>query len=203
MNAINTSPQFYLASASPRRHELLQLLGLRFQRIVSEIDESVQPQEAPGQYVRRLALAKARAGQHVMITTHSDPQDLPVMGADTSVIIDQRILGKPQNRDDGLAMLELLSGREHQVMSAVALVRGEREKVCINISRVRFRELSKQERETYWATGEPADKAGGYGIQGIGAMFVAELQGSHSGVMGLPLYETAELLHDFDIDILK
>jgi septum formation protein len=125
------------------------------------------------------------------------------MGADTCVVVDQQILGKPRNRDDGLRMLARLSGREHQVLSAVALVRQQHQALRIQTSRVRFRELSLREREAYWATGEPADKAGSYGIQGFGAIFIAELHGSHSGVMGLPLYETAELLREFNIDILQ
>ena len=196
-------PQLYLASASPRRRELLKLIGLRFERLVVAIDETPHPAEDPEHYVRRLALAKAQAGQQTLIAKpETINHNIPVMGADTSVVIDQQILGKPIDRADGLHMLAMLSGREHQVLSAVALVQQQRRQVKVNISRVRFRQLDLSEREAYWETGEPADKAGGYGIQGIGATFISELHGSHSGVMGLPLYETAELLRDFDIDII-
>jgi septum formation protein len=199
---VDATLQLYLASASPRRHELLTLIGVRFERLVVDVDESVQPSESPEHYVGRLALAKARAGQQAQIFSKK-PDTIPVMGADTCVVVDEHILGKPQNRDDGLQMLTRLSGREHKVLSAVAIVRRQQQALRIQTSRVRFRQLSLREREAYWATGEPADKAGSYGIQGFGAMFIAELHGSHSGVMGLPLYETAELLREFNIDILQ
>ncbi|MDX1604816.1 MAG: Maf family protein [Candidatus Competibacterales bacterium] len=193
--------QLYLASASPRRRELLDSLGLRVARVVAPVDETPRPGESPEDYVCRLALAKARAGQ-VALGGAPPGGEAPVLGADTTVVLEGAMLGKPGDREEGLAMLARLSDREHLVWSGVAVVRGEREAVCSHCSRVRFRALTSAERAAYWATGEPADKAGAYGIQGLGAMFVRELHGSHSGVMGLPLYETAELLQAFAIDIL-
>lgn len=190
--------QLYLASASPRRRELLTLLGLRFERLDAPVDETPLPGETPSDYVRRLALAKARAGLALL----AGRTEVPVLGADTTVVLDGEMLGKPRDRDDGLAMLARLSGREHRVLSGVAMVRGSHEQVRVQISRVQFRELDETERAAYWATGEPVDKAGAYGIQGLGAIFVSELHGSHSGVMGLPLCETAELLCAFGVDIL-
>lgn len=190
--------QLYLASASPRRRELLTRLGLRFERLDAPVDETLLAGEAPVDYVRRLALAKARAGQALL----TERATVPVLGADTTVVLDEVMLGKPRDRDEGLEMLARLSGREHRVLSGVAVVRGVHEQVRVQISRVLFREIDAAERAAYWATGEPADKAGAYGIQGLGATFVRELHGSHSGVMGLPLYETAELLCALGIDIL-
>lgn len=189
----------YLASGSPRRRELLASLGLRFERILAPVDESPLAAEPATDYVRRLALAKALAGQAALAA--GQPRR-PVLGADTTVVLDGELLGKPRDRGEGLAMLARLSGREHRVLSGVALVAGERTALRVQESRVRFRVLGAAERTAYWATGEPADKAGAYGIQGLGASFVAELHGSHSGVMGLPLCETAELLREFGIDIL-
>ena len=188
----------YLASASPRRYQLLQPLGLDVQRVMVAVDETPLADETPDQYVCRLALAKARAGRGV---TGLNPQ-IPVLGADTTVVLDGQIIGKPNHRAEGLAMLARLSGREHQVLTAVALVCGEREQLRLQTSQVVFRELSPAECAAYWATGEPVDKAGAYGIQGLGAGFVRHLQGSHSGVMGLPLFETLELLREFGIDRL-
>lgn len=187
--------QLILASASPRRRELLRQIGVRFQLHPVDLDESVLPDETPRAYVSRLALAKARAAQSALATP------LPVLGSDTTVVIDDKILGKPVNRADGLRMLAALSGRQHTVFSAVALIQGARREVRVNLSRVRLRTLSENERIAYWATGEPADKAGSYAIQGLGASFVSEIQGSHSGIMGLPLFETAELLALFGINI--
>ncbi|HXH03274.1 MAG TPA: Maf family protein [Candidatus Competibacteraceae bacterium] len=188
----------YLASASPRRRELLAQINVAFDVLQVEVDETPLPAETPADYVARLALAKARAGWERLETR--PPR--PVLGADTAVVIDGRILGKPRDRDDGLAMLALLSGREHQVLSAVALVQGGREALRVQLSRVRFRPLSAAECAAYWASGEPADKAGAYAIQGLAALFVQALEGSYSGVMGLPLYETGELLTEFGIALL-
>ncbi|MFO1351858.1 MAG: nucleoside triphosphate pyrophosphatase [Gammaproteobacteria bacterium] len=190
--------QLYLASASPRRRELLSMIGIRYETVLAPVDETPLAGEAPAAYVARLALAKARAGQAAL----AGSSNVPILGADTTVVVDGEIIGKPADRAEGLAMLARLSGREHEVLSAVALVRGGREAVRVNLSRVRFRRLSVAECEAYWASGEPADKAGAYGIQGVGAIFIRELHGSHSGVMGLPLFETAELLRDFGIHIV-
>jgi len=141
------------------------------------------------EYVRRIAVAKARAGADAV----GGRPARPVLAADTAVVVDGRILGKPADAGDALAMLALLSGRGHEVLTAVA-VHGRREQVRVSASRVRFRDIAPVEAAAYWATGEPCDKAGAYAIQGRGALFVAELQGSYSGVVGLPLFETAELL---------
>jgi septum formation protein len=190
------SVQLILASASPRRQILLQQAGIVFRKQVAEIDETPLDNEAAEDYVMRLALEKARA-----VRQHSDTGGLPVLGADTAVVVDGRLLGKPESLAHAREMLQLLSGREHQVMTAVALVR-EREAVQLSMSRVWFRPLSEKEIDAYWRTGEPQDKAGAYAIQGVGAIFIERLEGSYTGVMGLPLYETGQLLQDFDIHVL-
>jgi septum formation protein len=187
----------YLASGSPRRRELLAQIGVSYQILSVTVDETPLAGEDPSHYVSRLALAKARAG-------HASLQGLvlrPVLGADTSVTVDGTILGKPRDRTEGLAMLAALSGRTHRVLSAVALVAGAREATRVQESQVRFRPLTASECQAYWDTGEPADKAGAYAIQGRAAAFIIELIGSYSGVMGLPLFETSELLRDFAISI--
>lgn len=184
----------HLASASPRRRELLLQIGVPHQRVAAPIDESVLPGETPAAYVERLARAKAAAGLAVLGVA-----DACVLGADTAVVLDGRILGKPVDRADGLAMLAALSGREHEVLTAVAVCDGSRCAARVVGSRVRFRTVGAAEREAYWATGEPQDKAGGYAIQGLAAIFVERLEGSYSAVVGLPLAETAELLAGFGI----
>lgn len=195
-----TAPTLYLASQSPRRRELLAQLGLTPQRLSVAVDETPYPGEPPEDYVQRLALDKARAGLAVL---HSrEAGEAVVLGADTCVVVDDEILGKPRNRETALAMLEALSNRRHQVLSAVALCDGRQEDWRVQCSQVEFRALSPDECQRYWDSGEPADKAGAYGIQGLGAVFVRDLQGSYSGVMGLPLFETAELLANFGIQTL-
>ena len=189
--------QLILASASPRRLALLQQVGIVIRQQVAEIDETPLNNEAAEDYVVRLALEKARA-----VRQHSVDERLPVLGADTAVVVDGRLLGKPENLAHAREMLQLLSAREHQVMSAVALVRG-REAVRLSVSRVWFRPLGKNEIDDYWRTGEPQDKAGAYAIQGVGAIFIERLEGSYTGVMGLPLYETSQLLQDFGIQVLE
>lgn len=194
---MSSSIDLFLASSSPRRRELLAQLGIRFSLLSMELDESHRPGEAAEDYVRRLALDKARAGWASL----GDPAARPVLGADTAVIVDGHIMGKPQDRVQGLDMLQRLSGRSHQVLSAVALV-ARREAVRVNCSNVTFRTLSPADCAAYWETGEPRDKAGAYAIQGLAAMFITRLEGSYSGVMGLPLFETAELLQEFGINVL-
>ncbi len=189
--------RIYLASASPRRRELLRQIGVAYRLLPVVVDETPVPDEPPSVYVVRLALAKARAGARLL----GQHEFHPVLGADTAVVVDDAILGKPGDRDEGLAMLARLSGREHRVLSAVALATSTRDAVKVQESRVRFRELTRAECVAYWDSGEPSDKAGGYGIQGRAATFVAELHGSYSGVMGLPLFETAELLREFGIHL--
>ncbi len=188
-------PELILASHSPRRRELLTQIGVRFKTRGVDIDESVLPGESPQHYVERLALAKARA------CSAGVGAGQPVLGSDTTVVCDQHILGKPRDRDHALEMLMKLSGRGHQVITAVALVQGERSVVEVVTTQVFFRILSEQECQRYCDTGEPWDKAGGYAIQGLGAVFVERIEGSYSAVVGLPLNETARLLQQMGIDI--
>ncbi|GLX13318.1 Maf-like protein [Pseudomonas straminea] len=185
----------YLASASPRRRELLAQIGVPFTTHVVPIDETAQPGEAPAAYVERLARAKAQAA----LATLADRRDAVVLGSDTAVVLDGRILGKPVDREDALVTLGALSGREHQVLTAVALVSDSRAEARVVTSTVCFKPLDRKQIEAYWATGEPRDKAGSYGIQGLAAVFVSQMQGSYSAVVGLPLCETAELLAQFAI----
>ncbi len=180
----------FLASGSPRRRELLLQIGVAFRLLEVVVDETANLSEEPSSYVTRLACAKAEAGW----TCRDAATGAAVLAADTAVIIDDSILGKPQDRTAGMAMLQRLSGRSHQVLTAVALRSGNGVESRISRSVVSFRDIGTAEAGTYWDSGEPCDKAGGYGIQGLGAVFVANLSGSHSGVMGLPLFETAQLL---------
>jgi len=184
-------PALVLASASPRRRELLWQIGVAHRVAVAGVDERALSGEHAADCVQRLALAKART-----IWQEELHVGLPVLGADTAVVLDGEMLGKPATRADAIGMLLRLAGREHRVLTAVALVdrRGARVRLCD--SEVRFRELTHAECARYWESGEPRDKAGGYAIQGLAAVFVSALRGSYSGVMGLPLFETAELLDD-------
>ncbi|UCJ16889.1 Maf-like protein [Pseudomonas sp. MM211] len=185
----------YLASASPRRSELLKQIGVPFLTRIVPIDETPQADEAPEAYVERLALAKAVA----VLDSLTECDGAVVLGSDTAVVLDGRILGKPIDRADAVATLTALSGREHQVLTAVALISNERSGARVVTSTVRFKPLSQAQIEAYWETGEPHDKAGSYGIQGLAAVFVSQMQGSYSAVVGLPLCETAELLAEFAI----
>lgn len=180
----------YLASGSPRRRELLQQIGVAFHVIDAAVDETALRHEAPLAYVSRLAAAKADAGWR----GSRGAGDAPVLAADTAVVLDGSILGKPRGRDDALNMLQRLSGRSHEVFTAVALRAGTSPKIMVSRSLVTFRPIDAAEAGAYWDTGEPRDKAGGYAIQGRAAVFIRDLCGSYSGVMGLPLFETAELL---------
>jgi len=190
-------PQIYLASQSPRRRELLEQIGVRYQVITPEVPEHLADFESPGEYVIRLAIEKARAGWRLVA---GQSLQLPVMGADTVVVLDGEVLGKPQDRSHGLAMLQRLSGRSHLVLTGMALTRGEQLITRLSVSHVSFRATTEAERAAYWASGEPADKAGGYGIQGRGAAFIQRLEGNYSGVMGLSLFDAAEMLGAFGID---
>lgn len=176
-----------LASASPRRRELLTQIGIRHRVCPVEIDETPQPDEAPEAYVRRLAAEKSAA----CLALYGD--ELPILAADTAVVLGTNILGKPRDRADGVAMLRLLSGRTHQVYTAVSL-RGREHGQALSVTQVRFRALAEREIEAYWQSGEPLDKAGAYAIQGRAGLFVAAISGSFSGVVGLPLFETGQLL---------
>lgn len=176
-----------LASSSPRRRELLQQIGVEFEVRVNPVDETPFAAEKPADYVRRLAIIKAQASVQADDTR-------PVLGADTTVVCNGEILGKPANLSDAKRILGMLSGRAHQVMTAIALVQGQQIQSEVVVTDVVFRSLSDAEIEAYWASGEPCDKAGAYGIQGKGAVFVARIEGSYSAVVGLPLAETAALL---------
>ena len=193
----------YLASRSPRRRELLTQIGVRFQLLAfrappredAQVNEAVLPNEAPLDYVQRVARAKARFGWQLLAGRKLPVA--PVLAADTAVIVDDAILGKPAGRADAAYMLHLLSGRSHRVLTSVVLRLDDRELEALSESLVRFRTLDAQEISDYLATGEGDDKAGAYAIQGRAAQFIPEIQGSYSGIMGLPVYETAELLRRF------
>ena len=190
------SPALLLASASPRRRELLWQIGVPHAVAIAAIDERPLADEPPDECVCRLALAKAQriAEGEPDGRSGSELAALPVLGADTAVVVDGAMLGKPADRAAGLAMLAQLSGRTHEVLTAVALVTPGGHGVRLSRSEVRFRAIDAPERERYWASGEGRDKAGGYAVQGYAAVFIAGLHGSYSGVMGLPLFETASLL---------
>ncbi len=190
-------PQLHLASMSPRRSELLRQLGVVHSIIRADVDETPHKGEHPKEYVIRLAQEKALSGQAQL-----DEQEYGlILAADTAVVVDNQILGKPKAREEALEMMQLLSNRAHWVYSGVALA-GNSVESRISESLVTFREVTKNEAIAYWESGEPADKAGGYGIQGLGALFVTRIEGSYSGVMGLPLYETTQLLIKAGIDPL-
>lgn len=181
------APRLLLASASPRRSALLTQIGVAHRVQATAIDETPLPGEAPRALVLRLACGKARAGL-------AQAAGLPVLGADTEVVLEGRVFGKPRDAADAQAMLLALAGREHQVLSAVALATAGGVHSLVSESQVRLRAVTPAEARAYWDSGEPRDKAGGYAIQGLAAVFVSALSGSFSGVMGLPLYETAQLL---------
>jgi septum formation protein len=200
--------RIYLASRSPRRRELLKQIGVAFDVLLlredpsrgEDVDERVMPGEQPADYVTRIARAKAELGWVRVLQRRLRPN--PVLGADTSVIIDGETLGKPEGRQDAERMLAKLSGRSHQVLSAVALCYRELVEVRLSSTTVEFRELTEQEIRRYVATGEPLDKAGAYAIQGRGAAFVRSIAGSYSAVMGLPLFEMVELMQHFGFEVL-
>lgn len=201
---MSTNAFLYLASQSPRRRELLAQVGIAFEVLplhfagVADftVDETPHANESPEAYVRRVCLDKARAGL-AMIAARQLPA-APVLAADTSVVLDEQILGKPLNAAHAASMLRSLSGREHQVLSAVAVALGDKIKLTLSTSVVRFAPLSEARIQAYLQSHEYADKAGGYAIQGIASAFIAQLSGSYSGVMGLPIFETVALLNLFD-----
>ncbi|GAB4507525.1 MAG: Maf family protein [Sulfuricaulis sp.] len=182
----------YLASASPRRQELLRQIGVEFDVMPSNILEVREAGETPVQYVTRVAGDKARWVAQ-LVKERGLPAH-PVLGADTEVVLDGEILGKPENAEHGMAMLRRLAGRTHEVLSAVCVWNHEKEYTALSASRVTFRPLAEQEITQYWQTGEPVGKAGAYAIQGRAATFIAKLEGSYSGVMGLPLHELDSIL---------
>ncbi|MBX2857878.1 MAG: Maf-like protein [Cellvibrionaceae bacterium] len=181
-----------LASQSPRRAELLRQIGVVFEPIRVDVEERRAADEQPEQYVARLARQKSAAGAQLQPGRVS-------LGADTIVLCGQRVLEKPIDREDCLAMLALLSGKRHQVITAVAVTHEQRQRHLTCVSQVSFREISQQEASDYWYSGEPADKAGAYAIQGLGGVFVQQIEGSYSAIVGLPLYETQALLAEFGL----
>ena len=186
------SSLIHLASTSPRRREILETLGIEFDVVPVETDESPLQGETPGEMVLRLAIAKvdaANCGEFVL-------------AADTIVVLGDRVLGKPRDADDGVEMLLALSGRAHVVMTGVALKTPTETRSVLSTTDVQFREIGRDEAYRYWQSGEPCDKAGAYGIQGLGGMFVKGIEGSYSGVMGLPVFETVELLKSAGLDVL-
>ena len=201
-------PQFYLASRSPRRAELLRQLGLAFDTLLlregygrdRDVLEEALDGEPPGHYVERMARTKAQVAGQRMHNRKLPPR--PVLGADTEVILGTSIFGKPHDANDAAAMLARLAGRTHEVLTAVAVRVEERTDVEVSVSRVTLRKLSAAEIDRYVATGEPVDKAGAYAIQGRAAAFITRLEGSYSGVMGLPLAETATLLARAGVSVL-
>jgi septum formation protein len=201
--ASSSLPRIYLASRSPRRRELLKQIGVPFEVLLfrehglrgRDLDESPREGETPDTYVQRVTSDKAEAGW-LRVVQRTLPR-LPVLAADTAVCLGDTIFGKPADRADAIAMLQQLSGREHRVLTAVALKYDSGLDVILNQNIVRFRQLSEAEIREYVETGEPFDKAGAYAIQGRAASFIPEILGSYTGVMGLPLYETATLLRKF------
>ncbi|MDB5810958.1 MAG: septum formation inhibitor Maf [Betaproteobacteria bacterium] len=196
-------PAIYLASRSPRRREILNQLGVRFEDLLmheqhgADVDETPHPGEAPRDYVLRVARAKALLGWRQVASRQLTR--LPVLAADTTVVLGDQILGKPDNAAHACHLLRTLSARTHEVMSAVAVACEERLETALSVSTVEFRQLDDAEIDVYVASGEPLDKAGAYAIQGEAAIFVRALTGSYSSIMGLPLIDTAELLRRFDV----
>lgn len=188
--------QIILASASPRRKELLDQIRVTYIVNPVDLDETPRPNEAPLDYVRRLAAEKSAACVAQL------GADLPVLAADTVVVLGDLIMGKPKDQNDALGMLRQLSGKTHQVYSAISL-RGREHGQAVSITDVSFRQLTECEIEAYWQSGEPVDKAGSYAIQGIASVFVESIRGSFSGVVGLPLFETAELLSKQGIEVFN
>jgi len=187
-----------LASASPRRQELLAQIGVRFTVRSQYIDESIRIGELANDYVGRMAQEKANSALSALCVT-KDSSDTLVLAADTSVVCDATVLGKPLDEADAVDMLRRLSGREHRVLSAVTLSTQDKQRTVLSESRVTFCEISIEEAQQYYRSGEPLGKAGAYAIQGYAAVFVEQLVGSYSGVMGLPLFETAQLLAEFSV----
>ena len=201
-------PRIYLSSQSPRRRELLKQIGINFETLLLrsdlsrkiDVDETPHTDESPEVYVRRVCQEKVNAGWKFLQFRNLPP--LPVLAADTSVILDGKIIGKPQGREQASATLRILSGRQHQVLSAVAVTFEERTEIRLSVSTVTIATLSEERIRRYILTSEPLDKAGAYAIQGYAAAFIQHIDGSYSGVMGLPLFETAELLQIFGYPIL-
>ena len=204
----NSDKRIYLASRSPRRHELLHQVGIAYEILPlrddlqhdAEVDETPLAGEVSNAYVMRIARAKAVAGWRQIIV-HSLPHH-PVLAADTTVVLDDEIIGKPDNAEHARVLLRRFSGKAHQVLTAIAVAYADRIETALSTSTVEFRELGNDEISRYVTSGEPLDKAGAYAIQGRAAVFVRAMNGSYSGIMGLPLYEAAELLRNFGISLV-
>ncbi|MFZ7108923.1 Maf family protein [Avibacterium avium] len=200
---MTTQPQLYLASQSPRRLQLLQQLGLKVEIFNADIDETPKADELPVDYVRRMAQEKNHAARQQLEKLANFAPHLPILSADTSVVCDGQILGKPQNHAQAAQMLRLLSDRTHQVLTSVCVSLPDQKHCLVQTSQVTFKPLTEQEISAYIRTGEPMDKAGAYGIQGVGGIFISHIEGSFSGVMGLPVFETAELLRQVGVDLFS
>lgn len=197
---MSESPMIYLASRSPRRGELLGQIGVTFAVLPSDVDESVRPDESPEHYVLRLAREKALVcAQRLAVEGLADR---PILAADTTVCIDGMILGKPEHDADAAAMLRRMSDRWHAVHTAIAVAQGNRVETALSSTQVEMARLTEAEIAAYIASGEPLDKAGSYGIQGLAGAFIRRIEGSYSGVMGLPVYETSLLLKQFGVPVL-
>ena len=188
------TPTLHLASTSPRRREILASLGLEFDVVPVDVDETPRIDEPPEEMVLRLSVAKARAAEIGAGGV--------ALGSDTAVVVDRHVLGKPLDREDCLEMLGQLSGRAHRVLTGVALSHRQGTATALSETDVYFREISRDEALAYWQSGEPRDKAGAYAIQGLGGAFVERIEGSYTGVVGLPVFETIELLRAAGIDLL-
>jgi nucleoside triphosphate pyrophosphatase len=184
----------YLASKSPRRKELLLQIGVEFECLSADIDESVRNNEAPLDYVERIAQSKAVAGW----SSNARKQEIPLVAADTSVVVGEQILGKPKSRQHAIQMLNMLSDNIHLVMTCVVVTNGLKTVNKTSVTEVKFAKLKEQQMLDYIATGDCFDKAGGYGIQGYAARFIESINGSYSGVVGLPVFETAQILEQFE-----
>ena len=193
------TPVVILASASPRRQELLRQIGVSFQTVEPDVDETPGHNESADAFVLRLALEKAHVG--LRMARERGLNGAPVLGADTCIVFDGEILGKPDDREHGIAMLTRLAGRSHEVLTGVALVDDGREQQVISRSRVTFAHLSPDEIAAYWDTGEPVDKAGAYAVQGRAATFIERIEGSYSGIVGLPLFEVAHMLKNLGMQL--
>jgi len=187
--------QLILASKSPRRKQLLSQLGFQFECLSADIDESVLAGESAEEYVKRVAIEKAQ----VVASKLEFSNSVVVLGSDTSVVIDGEILGKPSDKTDFIRMFTMLSGKRHQVITGIAIVQSNKVSARIVTTDVYFKSLTEQEIENYWLSKEPVDKAGGYGIQGVGAQFVEKIDGCYFSVVGLPLFETTQLLNEFGL----
>ena len=202
-NSSNTKFDLYLASASPRRKELLESMGLCVECCPMNVEEVRKQSEAPRQYVERLAVEKAKAALSSQVVTN---KHVPVLAADTIVVCEHIVFEKPQNKADAMRMWQIMSGKRHQVLTAIAVMgvndSQSQKYTALSVNNVLMKIISENEMETYWQSGEPRDKAGAYGIQGRASAWIESIEGSYSGIMGLPLYETNQALRLFGLNWL-